>query len=313
MGKDYRVLVTGSNGFVGNALCNELRANDFGVLGSIRDESKAICGQENLVVNTLNANTDWRFALEGRDTVVHLAGRAHVLNDTAENKLDSFRLTNTAASLNLAEQAADCGVSRFIFLSSIGVNGAVTSGVPFKSDDVPLPHTPYAISKLEAEIGLQLIAKRTNMEVVIIRSPAVYGKSAPGNFGLIEQFIKYNIPLPLGSINNKRSLVCIQNLVSFIALCIVNDKAANRLFLVSDNEDLSTPEIVELMGRLVKKAPKLIQFPLKPLWFIFNLIGKQKAAQSLMTDLQLDISCTRELLGWNPPFDPRSSIEQETE
>ena len=193
----------------------------------------------------------------------------------------------------------------FIFLSSIGVNGAVTSGSPFCSSDLPSPHSPYATSKLEAEIGLQLIATRTDMDVVIIRSPAIYGVNAPGNFGLIEKFIKYGIPLPVGSITNKRSLVAIENIVSFITVCIEHQRAANELFLVSDGDDLSTLEIVELAGKLIGKKPKTVKLPLKLLWFILTILGKQKAAVSLMSDLQLDVDRSRELLEWSPPFSPR--------
>mgnify|MGYP006087232509 CR=1 FL=1 len=194
-------------------------------------------------------------------------------------------------------------------MSSIGVNGAVTSGQPFSSNDSPSPHSAYAASKLEAEIGLQLISKKTDMEVVIIRSPAIYGKNAPGNFGIIERFIKYGLPLPVGSIANKRSLVAIENIVSFITVCIEHQKAANELFLVSDNEDLSTLEVVELMGKLIGKKPKTIKLPLRFLWFVFTVLGKQKSGVSLMSDLQLDIGRSRELLDWSPPFSPRALIE----
>ena len=300
-----KILVTGSNGFVGKALCQTLRSRGDNYVGSVRDKALVTKGQDCIIVESLDANTDWRKALDGCDTVVHLAGRAHILNDNTADPLAAFRLTNTQGTLNLAEQAAECGVSRFIFLSSIGVNGAVTSGIPFRSDDVPFPHSPYAVSKLEAEIGLRGIAKRTSLDVVIIRPPAIYGKNAPGNFGLIDKFIKYGIPLPFGSIDNKRSLVAIENIVSFITVCIENQRAENGLFLVSDDYDLSTLEIVELMGKLIGKNPKTVKLPLKLLWCIFTILGKRKAAVSLMADLQLDVDRSRELLEWSPPFSPR--------
>jgi nucleoside-diphosphate-sugar epimerase len=300
-----KILVTGSNGFVGKALCQTLRSRGDNYVGSVRDKALGTKGQDCIIVESVDANTDWRKALDGCDTVVHLAGRAHILNDNTADPLAAFRLTNTQGTLNLAEQAAECGVSRFIFLSSIGVNGAVTSGIPFRSDDVPFPHSPYAVSKLEAEIGLRGIAKRTSLDVVIIRPPAIYGKNAPGNFGLIEKFIKYGIPLPFGSIDNKRSLVAIENIVSFITVCIENQRAENGLFLVSDDYDLSTLEIVELMGKLIGKNPKTVKLPLKLLWCIFTILGKRKAAVSLMADLQLDVDRSRELLEWSPPFSPR--------
>jgi len=304
-----RILVTGANGFVGKQLCQELRSASYDLLTSVRDSSRAIIGQEHVVVGNLDADAQWGKALEVRDTVIHLAGRAHVLNDNVADPLAAFRLINTLGTLNLAEQAAASGVSRFIFLSSIGVNGAVTSGLPFTFNDSPYPHSPYAVSKLEAEVGLLLIGKRTNMDIVIIRSPAIYGVNAPGNFGLIEKFIRYGIPLPVGSIDNKRSLVAIKNLVNFITLCVEHPKAANELFLVSDNEDLSTLEVVKLMGKLAGKNPKIAKFPLRFLQFIFNIIGKRKVGESLMSDLQLDIDRSLELLGWSPPFNPRVLIE----
>ena len=307
--KYNKILVTGSNGFVGRALCPALRYGGYDVLGSVRNKSLAMAGQNYIVVEGLDSNTQWRHALEGCDAVVHLAGRAHILNDNTGDSLAAFRLTNTQGTLNLAEQAAECGVSRFIFLSSIGVNGAVTSGLPFSSDDSPSPHSPYAVSKLEAEIGLLGIAKRTSLDVVIIRPPAIYGENAPGNFGMIEKFIKYGIPLPVGSIANKRSLVAIENIVSFIAVCIEHQKAANELFLISDNDDLSTLEVVEIMGKLIGKKPNTIKLSLGFLWFIFVLLGKQKAGVSLMSDLQLDIGRSQELLEWSPPFSPRVLIE----
>ena len=200
-----KILVTGSSGFVGKALCKNLCDRGINYRGSVRENSLEIKGQDFITVESLDANTDWRKALDGCDTVVHLAARAHILNDKIADPISAFRQTNTQGTLNLAEQAAESGVSRFIFLSSIGVNGAMTSGIPFSPNDVPSPHSPYAVSKLEAEIGLRQLASRYSMDVVIIRSPAIYGKNAPGNFGLIEKFIRYGIPLPFGSIDNKRS------------------------------------------------------------------------------------------------------------
>ena len=303
--KYNKILVTGSNGFVGKALCQMLRNRGDNYIGSVRNKALAIKGQDYIIVDSLDANTDWRKALDGCDTVVHLAGRTHILNDNIDDPLAAFRLTNTQGTLNLAEQAAECGVSRFIFLSSIGVNGAVTSGIPYSSNDSPSPHSPYSVSKLEAEIGLCGIARRTTLDVVIIRSPAIYGKNAPGNFGLIQKFIKYGIPLPFGSIDNKRSLVAIENIVSFITVCIEHPRAENELFLVSDDHDLSTLEIVELMGKIIGKKPKTVKLPLKLLCFILTILGQRKAAVSLMSDLQLDIARSRELLEWSPPFSPR--------
>lgn len=304
--KYNKILVTGANGFVGKALCQALRNRGDNYIGSVRDKSLEIKGQDYIFVESLDANTDWRKALKGCDTVVHLAGRAHILNDNIADPTAAFRQVNSQGTLNLAEQAAECGVSRFIFLSSIGVNGVLTSGLPFSPNDSPSPQSPYAVSKLEAELGLREIARRKVLDVVIIRSPAIYGKNAPGNFGLIEKFIKYGIPLPFGSIDNKRSLVAIENIVSFITECIENQRAENELFFVSDDDDLSTLEIVELVGKLIGRKPKMVKLPLKILWCILIILGKRKAAISLMLDLQLDVDRSRELLEWSPPFSPRT-------
>jgi nucleoside-diphosphate-sugar epimerase len=214
-------------------------------------------------------------------------------------------VTNRDGTLNLAEQAAECGVSRFIFLSSIGVNGAATSGSPFRRDDPPSPHSDYAVSKLEAEIGLREIARRSKLEVVVIRSPAIYGQNAPGNFRLIQKFIKYGIPLPFGSIRNKRSLVAIENIVSFLTVCIDDERAKNELFLVSDDEDLSTLEITELLGQLVGRKPRTVKISPKILRFGLTLMGRRRAAVSLICDLQLSIEDSQKVLDWSPPFNPR--------
>jgi len=305
MNKSSKILVTGSSGFVGESLCHHLLSKDYLVVGSVRTKSNKAVVSETIVVDSLGATTDWKFALVDCETVIHLAGRAHILTEKAANPLEAFRLINTVATLNLAEQAAKCGVARFIFLSSIGVNGAYTTGVPFRSDDVTSPHSPYAVSKYEAEIGLKLISKREKMEVVIIRAPAIYGVNAPGNFGLIEKFIRNGIPLPLGSIKNKRSLVSMENLVSLISVCIKHEKAGNRVLLVSDDNDLSTPEIVRLLSKLVNKEAKLVNIPIKFLKIIFWVLGRAKSGESLMGDLVLDSKPTQDLLGWSPPFNPR--------
>ena len=303
--KKNKVLVTGANGFVGGALCNALGSQGHHFLGSVRDKSFLKGKNEYIFVESLDSNTDWRSALAGCDTVVHLASRAHILNENISDPLAAFRLTNTQGTLNLAEQALECGVFRFVFVSSIGVNGAMTSGEPFTNKDLPSPHSPYAVSKMEAEQSLIELSKRTNLEVVIIRSPAIYGKNAPGNFGLIKKLIKYGVPLPVGSIHNKRSLVSIENIVSFIMLCIDHPKVANEIFLVSDGDDLSTLEVVELMGKLIGKKAKTVKCSPQLLWFILTILGKRKTAVSLMLDLQLNIDRSRTLLEWSPPFNPR--------
>ena len=305
-----KILVTGSTGFVGTELCYELKNTEYFISNTVRDCSKLISGLDNIVIPSFSSDTDWSDALEGCDTIIHLAARAHILNDSCTDSLSAFRLTNTSATLNLAEQAARCGVSRFIFLSSIGVNGSKTADKIFHYNDSPSPHSPYAVSKFEAEIGLREIAERTNLDVVIIRSPAIYGRNAPGNFCLLVKCIRYGLPIPVGSIRNKRSLVSVENIVSFIIACVEHKGAANELFLISDGEDLSTIQLLNVLGKLVGKKPVIFRFSLKFLRFLFMLLGKIKAGESLMENLQLDSKRSRDLLNWTPPFSPKTLIEK---
>ena len=305
-----KILVTGSTGFVGTKLCYELQNTEYFISNTVRDCSKLISGLDNIVIPSFSSDTDWSDVLEGYDIIIHLAARAHILKDSCKDPLAAFRLTNTSATLNLAEQAAACGVSRFIFLSSIGVNGNKTDKKIFHYNDSPSPHSPYAVSKFEAEIGLREISERTNLEVVIIRSPAIYGKNAPGNFGLLEKFIRYGLPIPVGSIRNKRSLVSVENIVSFIIACIEHKAAANKLFLISDGEDLSTIQLLNVLGKLVRKKPVIFKFSLKLLRLLFICLGKKKAGESLMENLQLDSKRSRDLLNWTPPFSPKTLIKK---
>jgi nucleoside-diphosphate-sugar epimerase len=303
-----KVLVTGATGFIGKSLCKYLFEAGYSVTGSVRDVHRANNYQKNVLIDTLDASTDWTKALRDCDVVIHLAGRAHILNSKNINNIDNYRENNTEATLNLAKQAVELGVSRFIFLSSIGVNGISTNGLAFKPNDRPSTHSPYTKSKLEAEIGLKLIGQESKMQIVIIRSPAVYGIGAPGNFGLIEKLIRYNIPMPFGCIKNKRSLISLGNLLELLLLSIESKKVKNQLYLVCDNEDFSTPDIVRLMGKIICKKPIIFNFPVKLLLIFFYLIRKEKAAQSLISDLQVDNQLAINDLGWKPRRYKKGSV-----
>ena len=189
MSQTKKVLITGSNGFVGKALYDELRNQDYDLIGSVRNTSKTIEEQSNVVIDSIDKKTDWGEALSERTTVIHLASRVHILNDNTKDPLLEFRRVNTEGTINLAEQAAEHGIKRFIFLSSIGVYGSKSTDIPFTANTDINPQTPYTLSKLEAEEGLRNVASKTDMEMVIVRSPAIYGINAPGNFGLIEASI----------------------------------------------------------------------------------------------------------------------------
>jgi nucleoside-diphosphate-sugar epimerase len=273
-------------------------------------------GASVVAVGDLSAQTDWSEALAGVEAVVHTAARVHVMDDTAADPLTEFRRVNVAGTLNLARQAAAAGVKRFVFLSSIKVNGEATpaphpSPLPkgarekerekFSADDVPAPQDPYGVSKMEAEQGLRQIAAETGMEVVIIRPPLVYGPGVKGNFTALMRAVQRGWPLPLGAVHNQRSLVALDNLVNFIVTCLSHPQAADQTFLVSDGQDLSTTELVRGLARVAGVPARLLPVPVWALQAGAALLGKGNAVQRLCGNLQVDISKARSLLGWTPP------------
>jgi len=306
----YKILVTGSTGFLGRRLMSalELRAN-FLAIGSVRRTSKCLCEGSSVLVGDLNAETDWSDALSAVQVVLHIAARAHVLKDEVADPLAEYRRVNVAGTLSLAYQAATAGVRRFIFISSIGVNGN-TNSRPFKADDQPDPAEPYAQSKWEAEQGLWQVQQETGMEVVVIRPPLVYGRGAPGNFGRLVGWVNRGVPLPLGAIHNKRSLVGIDNLVDLIIRCIEHPAAANQVFLVGDGEDLSTTALLRGVGSAMGKPARLIPVPTRLLQFGAILLGKEALAQRLLGSLRVDISKTCELLEWKPPYTVEEGLKR---
>ena len=294
-----RLLITGATGFVGRALTNHLCSASYDVAVTSRSNFPVVNrGAEQFVVGSLSATTNWGLALNRVDVVVHCAARAHILDDVNEPLL-AFREMNTAGTLNLARQAVEAGVERFIFLSSIGVNGNNNCS-PYTEEDSCHPQEPYAISKYEAELGLRTIANDTNMEVVIIRPPLVYGVNAPGNFASLLRWVKKGIPLPLGSIHNQRSFIALDNLVSFIIHCIDHPKAANEMFLISDGEDVSTTELLQKVTKAFGERAFLLPVPVSWMTFVAKLVGKEDVANRLFGSLQVDNSKARRLLGWKP-------------
>ncbi len=298
-----RILATGANGFVGRALCAEAVASSMAVCGITRFPYDLPAGVEDLVVNGIDGSTDWRDVLTNCDAVVHLAARVHVMKDRAADPLTEFRRVNVQGTLNLARQAAAAGVRRFVFVSSIKVNGEATQlGHPFTADDAPAPLDAYGVSKMEAEQGLRDLAVQTGMEVVIIRPPLVYGPGVKANFATMVRWLKRGVPLPLGAIHNQRSLVALGNLVDLIVTCITHPAAANQTFLVSDSEDVSTTELLRRMGQAMGRPAHLIPVPVNWLKLAAAMVGKPDVAQRLCGSLQVDIEKTRRLLGWAPPL-----------
>ena len=264
---------------------------------------KGGAGPDCVAVGNIDGNTVFSEALAEVDVVIHAAARAHIMRDEVDDPLAEYRKVNVDGTLNLARQAVAAGVRRFVFLSSIKVNGEATAqGSPFQADDVPVPEDAYGVSKLEAEQGLMRVMAETGMEVVIIRPPLVYGSGVKGNFASMIKLIDRGVPLPLGAIHNKRSLVGIDNLVDLIIRCIDHPTAANQVFLVGDGEDVSTTQLLRDVAKAMGKAARLIPVPAGMLQFGAILLGKKVMAQRLLSSLQVDISKTCELLDWKPPY-----------
>ncbi len=296
-----RLMVTGATGFIGSALVTAGCQAGYNIRATVRERSRALpSGIDQVVVPDIGPGTDWGSLLDGVDVVLHVAGRAHVLRDRVHDPLTAFRHANTAGTLRLAEQAIAAGVPRFVFISSVGVNGNGTTARAFSETDLPNPQEHYAISKREAEEGLRSLAAKTGLEVVIIRPPLVYGPKAPGNFGRLYRLVQRGTPLPLGAIRNRRSWVALDNLVHFILTCVEKPAAADETFLVSDGEDLSTPEFIRRLARAMGRSARLIPVPVPVLMAGATLLRRRGLAQRLLGSLQVDISKAREVLGWVP-------------
>jgi UDP-4-keto-D-QuiNAc 4-reductase len=298
-----KVLVTGASGFVGSALCAHLVAEGYAVRGTVRNtQGKPLPGVEYQIVPDISIGPKWREVLTDINVVVHCAARVHVMKEESVDPLATFREVNVKGTACLAEQAVDSGVKRFIYISSIKVNGETTTEHPFKADDKPAPQDPYGISKWEAEQVLWEIAEKTSLEVVIIRPPLVYGPGVRVNFLRLMQGIMSGVPLPLGSIDNLRSIVALDNLVDLIETCMNNPHAINQTFLVSDGDDLSTKALFQRTAVALGRPVRLISVPVFLLWAIADLFGKSGFAQRLCGSLQVDISKTQDRLSWSPPI-----------
>lgn len=290
------ILVTGANGFVGKRLVEAVVELGYMAKKATRNDHA-----DSITVGEIDGQTDWQLALNNVDIVVHTAARVHVMDELESEPLVEFRRVNVDGTLNLARQAAASGVKRFIFISSIKVNGEKTTvGHPFSADDVPSPSDPYGISKHEAEQGLRLLSQQTGMEIVIIRPPLIYGPGVKANFRSMMLWLSRGVPLPLGLIRNQRSLVFIENLIDLIVLCSDHPAAANQTFLVSDGEDLSTTDLLRKMGFALHAPARLFPVPSAFIIFLARMLGKGDVARRLCESLQVDIFKTRSLLGWSP-------------
>ncbi|MDA8486171.1 SDR family oxidoreductase [Pseudomonas resinovorans] len=308
-----RVLLTGATGFVGRGLLERMSTQvNLELVAAVRKQVPGLPGNvASRQVSGLETDADWRKALDGIRVVIHSAARVHVMHDTSSDPLAEFRKVNVAGTLNLARQAAEAGVRRFIFISSIKVNGEGTPvGSPYIADAQPAPADPYGVSKMEAEQGLRAIAAETGMEVVIIRPTLVYGPGVKANFLSMMRWLHKGVPLPFGAIHNRRSLVALDNLVDLIVTCIDHPAAANQTFLVSDGEDLSTTELLRRMATALGKPARLLPVPSWLLEAGAAMLGKKALSQRLCGSLQVDISKTRELLGWAPPLSVDAALRK---
>ncbi len=307
-----KIILTGSTGFVGSDVLNKLvELNHSPViarrsLGQINNEF------ESIVVDSIDSNTNWKSSLRGCEVVIHCAARVHMMNDESMDPLAAFREVNTFGTLNLARSASQQGVKRFIFISSIKVNGERSLlNKPFRPDDEMAPQDPYGISKAEAEEGLTNLAKETGMEVVIIRPPLVYGSGVKANFAALMKLTSFGIPLPFGCItDNSRSMVYVDNLVDLITKCISHPKAANQTFLLSDDDDLSTARMIKELSLALGNKGWMLPIPVKFFEMLGKLTGKSETIDRLCGSLQVDISKTKQLLDWQPPVSVKDAFRE---
>lgn len=292
------IIVTGATGFVGRAVCATLAKAGRTFIATARHSGDGLTG-----VGSIAADTNWSSVLTGVQVAIHLAARVHKLNDQAADPLTEFRKTNVDGTLNLARQAAAAGVRRFVFVSSIKVNGEETElGRGYRADDPPDPRDPYGVSKREAEDGLRAIAAETGLEVVIIRPPLVYGPGVRANFAAMMRAVQRGVPLPFGSVtDNRRSLVAVDNLVDLMLRCLDHPAAANQTFLVSDGDDLSTAGLLTHLGIAFGRPARLVRVPVSLLNLGASLAGKRDIVRRLLGSLQVDITETKRRLDWTPP------------
>jgi nucleoside-diphosphate-sugar epimerase len=307
---NVRVLVTGAGGFVGEALVFRLlRDKEFTPVATLRTSSRlqGLCPTISFDLTRTNTLP----ALSDIQVVVHAAARVHVMNEAATGALQEFRRINVQGTMALARHAAASGVKRFIFVSSIKVNGENTQpGRPFTADDLPVPVDPYALSKYEAEEELKHLSCATGMELVIVRPPLVYGPGVKANFLSMMQWVQRGVPLPLGAIDNKRSLVSIGNLVDLLVTCVDHPAAAGHTFLVSDGKDVSISQLLRSLAKAFGQSARLLPVPFWLLNLAAGALGKREVSHRLGESLQVDISKNRELLNWTPQISAEKAIRQ---
>lgn len=301
-----KILVTGANGFVGKAVCQALSLQGHDVMSAVRRRN---C-ESDFEIGGLNARTDWAQALTGSNAVIHLAARVHQMHERPADAVAAYRETNVDGTLNLARQAMAAGVSRFVFVSSIKVNGETSGARPFSPDDRPAPEDAYGRSKWEAEQGLQALACGTGMEVVIVRPPLVYGPGVRANFLRLMNLVHAGVPLPFGMVKSPRSLVGIDNLVDFLSLCVTHPNAAGKVWMVSDQHDVNIADLIRLIAAAMNKPARLLSVPPALLAGLAGVLGKKGTATRLLDALQVDSTAATKVLDWSPVITVEKGIRR---
>lgn len=307
------IFVTGATGFIGQAVCARLVKLGHRVKAAVRDPGRAgalPAMTERVTVPDLSGGTDWGNALDGSTGVIHLVSPAGLPGANEQQQLEHFRSVNVEGSARLARAAAVAGVRRFVYMSTLKVNGETSPAAGFTENDVPKPQEPYAISKWEAEQRLKEVASETGLELVVLRPPIVYGSGARGNFLALMRAVARGIPLPLASVRNRRSLLYVGNLVDAIVKVVDAPQAAGRTYLVSDGEDVSTPDLVREIARALGVRPRLLPCPIALLRLGAAALGRADDAARLLGSLQVDSSKIRRELGWNPRFSLDEGLEE---
>jgi len=301
-------MITGATGFVGSRLARSLAEAGHDIVEVGRRASSVAATFS--CVDSISDTTDYRNALSGCDVVIHLAARVHVMHDDVEDPLAAFRAVNLHGTVNLARQAAAAGVKRFVYVSSIKVNGECTDVKPFTEADDPHPQDPYGVSKWEAEQALENISHETGMEMVIVRPPLVYGPGVKANFYSLLKLVSKGLPLPLGSIHNRRSMIYVDNLVDALILCATHPAAAGQTYLLSDGEDVSTPQLVKEIAIAMKRPDRVFPFPLSIMRLAARMTGRSPAVDRLTQSLEIDNSKIRKELGWQPPYSMQQGLQK---
>lgn len=309
-----KILVTGANGFVGRSLCAELSGQGHAIQAAVRSANVQIECVVPAIVGPIDGRTDWSAALRNVAVVVHLAARVHVMKEAAVDPLAEFLKVNLHGTENLARQAARHGAKRLVYVSSIKVNGERTmEETPFTESDEPNPQDPYGVSKFEAEQALHRVAQETGLEIVIVRPPLIYGPSVKGNFAQMLAVLAKRIPLPLASVRNRRSLVYVRNFADALAVCAIHPAAAGQTYLVSDGEDISTPDMLRRLGAAMGCPVRLFPFPLPLLELGGRLTGKSDQIERLLGSLQVDSGKIRRELNWTPPYTLQQGLRKTAE